>query len=240
MQPRKRLSATDAMFAAVLILSVIAIVGLELISVAAGDTPDTTNTVPAVFRDEGGDRLVLASDAELWNGIGVGAIGVTSTGFTLAEGGAAIHQTVFTLDGVEDLMVDSGANGGHMSLKLYDFPAGYLKFLGASLDVDVACGTAGFAAAATYDFGLGTTATATDNAALATTEQNILTKIEGNMSAQAVSLGSAYATDVAIDGHTTAADLYLNAAIEADDASTNDFCTYTGTVTVTWLNLGDY
>lgn len=208
--------------------------------------------ITKVYKDQGGDRMVVASGgtlqldsgSTLTNNSGVGAIGVSSTGFSLTETGDGVtHKTVFTLaSGFEYLMVDSGANGGHASLKLYDFPEGQIKQLGNTINLVLDCtqGT-GTADSATYDIGLGTTATATDNAALATTEQNWLTKIEGDMSsATLANLHGVMSSDVTVDGTSTANDLYFNMAIEADDASADTVCTVSGTVTVLWANLGDY
>lgn len=197
-----------------------------------------------VYQDQGGDRLVVTSSGSIENYQGAGAIGTSTTGFTVADfGDTAVHKTVFTLDEFELFINDSGANGGHGSLKLYDAPAGILKIIGSSLDVDVECNSTGLTDTATYDFGVGTTATATDNAALATTEQNIIAKIEGDLDGTGTNnaaLGSSFATALDLDGHTTAADFYFNVAIEADDASADDTCTASGTITIVWINFGDY
>lgn len=206
-------------------------------------------SVTKIYIEPGGERMVfsdgatldLADGAAITNAIGAGTV-VSTTGLSVVEtGDGVVHKTTFTIaSGYELVEVDSGANGGHASTQLYDFPAGYIKFIGSVLDVDVSCGTTGLTATATYDFGLGTAATGTSDAALSTTEQNVLTKIEGDLSGAAAALGSAYATDVAADGTSTAANLYFNAAFEANDASADEVCTISGTVIVTWVNLGDY
>jgi len=221
-----------------LALAGIVLIGLPAL-VSTAQSPDTTHTGPAVFRDLGGDRLVFADGGALWNGAGAGAIGVSSTGFSLAEGGLALHQTVWTFDAIEIVITDAGAAGAHGKIKLYDFPAGYIEFLGSTIDLDVACGTDGLTTTATYDMGVGTTTSAAD-AALATTEQNVINKIEGDLSSSAAALGAVLATDAAVDGTGTALDLYFNIAFEANDASADDVCTATGTIRVAWINLGDY
>ena len=50
---------------------------------------------------------------------------------------------------------------------------------------------------------------------------------------------SAVAAQVIYDGHTTAKDLFLNFEIDDADISAGDTLAVTGTVTVTWLQLGD-
>lgn len=202
-----------------------------------------------VYMTDGGDRLVVSSSgtlqvdggANLLNAVGVGAAGVTSTGLSLVErGDGVLHQTVFTLDDFELAITDHTTAGAHSSAKLYDFPAGYIKFVGTSADLDVECGTAGLTTTATYAVGIGTATTGVDNAVLATTEQDILSVVTGDLTASAAALGTALATDASKDGHTTAAGAYLNLLFAADDASAADVCTVTGTVTVHWVNLGDY
>jgi len=201
-----------------------------------------------VYQDQGGDRLVVTSSGSLENYQGAGTIAahalVTTTGLTLAEyGDTAVHKTVWTFDDVAMFINDSGANGGHGSIKLYEGPAGIIKVIGASVSLEVVCDSNGLADAATYDFGVGTTTTGTDNAALATTEQNIIAKIEGDLNATGTNnatLGASNATAVDLDGHTTSVDYFFNAAIEADDASADDYCTVNGTITIVWVNFGDY
>lgn len=202
-----------------------------------------------IYHTDGGDRMVVQSNgtieyqsgATILNAIGAGTVGVSSTGLSLVESGdGVLHRTTFTLDGFEVAITDHTTAGAHGSFKLYDFPAGYLKFVGSSLDVDVSCGTTGLTATATYAFGVGTVTAGVDNAVLATTEQDMINAITGDLSGSAVALGSALATDASKDGHTTAGDAYFNVAFAADDASDDDVCTLDGTVSITWINLGDY
>lgn len=172
---------------------------------------------------------------------GAGAI-VTTNGLSLAEyGSGLIHQTVFTLASVDYPIVDSGANGGHGSLQLYDFPEGKVLILGTTNDLTfTAASTNGLTATATYDFGVGSAATGTGDAVLSSTEQDLVTKIEGDLVASVATPQAIYSTAVALDGTTTPADAFLNAAFEAADISADEEGTATGTVTVTWINLGDY
>jgi len=205
-----------------------------------------------VYLTDGGDRMVvqahgtleLQAGATISTAIGAGAIGVSSTGFTLVETGDGVtHQTTLTLDeDFEFFIVDAGANGAHGSVKLYTFPVGYIKITGATTNLALDCvPTNGLVDAATYDIGIGSITAGVDNAALATTEQNIIAKIEGNMSGATVaSIHGINATSLAIDGTSTAEDAWFNVAIEADDAADDQLCTLSGTVTITWTNLGDY
>lgn len=154
-------------------------------------------------------------------------------------GNGPLCQTVFTFSSAPISVVDSGANGGHGSIKLYDFPAGYIKLIAAHADLDFTAGTTGLTTTATHEIGVGTTQVATDNAALSTTEENIIAGVATDLTASAITYNAVNATDAAIDGTGTALDLYLNTAWAADDCSANDTVTVTGTLTVTWINFGD-
>lgn len=222
-----------------MLLAALAVLVIGCALPALADVPDS-NYGPAAYKDSGGDRIVITDGGALWNDLGAGDIGVSSTGFSLTENGIALHQTTFTLDAIELVITDHTTAGAHGSLKLYDFPAGYIKFVGSSADLDVACGTVGLTATATYEIGVGTATLGVDNAALTSTEEDILTGVASDMSGSAIALGTALAVDASKDGHTTAADAYLNLVFAADDASADDVCTLDGTVTVTWVNLGDY
>ena len=169
---------------------------------------------------------------------------VSGTGITVVERGSGIfHETIFTITAHALTVTDSGANGGHGSQKIYDFPEGHIKVISGHANVTVfsAQGTAA-ADSGVFDIALGTTATATDNEELATTEQDIVTKIEGTLDGSG-DLSSAVSnidsTDETFDGSTTAIDLFLNAAITAATISATEVFDVTAVVTVYWVNAGD-
>ncbi|GEM_PF-3439007 len=92
------------------------------------------------------------------------------------------------------------------------------------------------------DISFGTAADA--DGSLAGTEVDLVPKTDTPQAVAAVTTGDCQstATEIAIlDGHSTALDLYLNLLIDADDfidAGTGALH-LNGTVTVTWINLGD-
>lgn len=161
-------------------------------------------------------------------------------GMTVEEiGTGPICQTVFTFSSTPISVTDSGANGGHGSIKLYDFPDGYIKLIAAHADLDFTAGTTGLTATATHEIGVGTAAAATDNAALTSTEENIIAGVATDLVGSAITYNAVNVTDAGIDGTGTSLDLYLNTVWAADDCSDDDTVTVTGTLTVTWLNIGD-
>lgn len=211
--------------------------------------PALAAPVTKVYLDEGGDRItvdaggtirVLNGATVLWAD-GAGTL-VGSTGLAVTESGAAMHRTVIDIDSVSVAITDADSNGAHGSQRLYVWPAGHIKIVGTTINADVVCGDTGLAADATYDIGIGSITAGVDNAALATTEQNIITKIEGDLSSSAAVLHHVNSTDLTLDGTTTAEDAWLNIVFEggALDAVDDDVCVVTGTVTIHWVNLGDY
>ena len=177
------------------------------------------------------------------DGIGVPT---TTTGMTVTEiGDGAVHKTVFTFVNTPVALTDEAGVVAYKGLKLYDMPAGFISFLGATSNLALTKSSAGVNADWDGDFGIGTV-TASNNATLATTEQNILpTTATAQAAAGATTaVGAATATEQAIvDGHTTALDIYLNFLVDdADHDVTTTPCNLilNGTVTVFWTNMGDY
>lgn len=198
---------------------------------------------------------------------GTGGVTVTSGNLTLSSGTVATgnlsggtvetviglsgvttgtgpwFQTVLTLSSVGVAITDADdGNGAGGGTKLFTFPEGHIKIAGAhytsGVDGVAADSTDVAAADATYDIGLGSTVGIGPE--LATTEQDILTKIEGDLASSLATVASADSTDLTLDGSTTAAACFINIAIEeADSTAGTDNVAFSGTVTLTWANLGD-
>ena len=172
---------------------------------------------------------------------GVGA----KNGATVAAaeyGDGNIHKTVLTLTALPLTLRDTEQGLG---VKIYDFPAGRILFLGATGSV---AGTTTSVLAdtlntgVTYNWGVGSTTQA--NGTLATTEQNILQTTNGTASATINVAGAAsggLGVLTPLDGTSTAVDAFFNVGVAgATDIDANATTTWTGTVTITWMNLGDY
>lgn len=152
-----------------------------------------------------------------------------------------VWSTTFTVAADVITITDADTAGAHGSLELGTFPAGAVRFLGATTNVAITAAT-GIGATGAVVCAVGTTATATDNATLTTTEANIIPSTSVTLVASVGTFrGESTGTEGAttIDGTTTAAKLHLNFAVSAADATANSSLTCTGTVTVTWVNLGD-
>lgn len=216
---------------------------------------------PKVHKDQGGDRLVVGSGGTLLveeggtlqfgaNGPALNSSGAgtanTAAGVTAVESGDGIvHKTVLSLADAQVDVVATGAAVGFGGLKLYDFPAGRILVLGVTVDVDLAVPTASQAdftdATPEGDLGLGTAITA--NASLGdATDVDLCPSTGFTMDAYAASVGAALAASAQFDGTTTAIDACLNVLVDAADIDndTTGEILCTGTVTLHWINLGDY
>ncbi len=220
--------------------------------------PDTTYQ-PRVYRKSGGDEQVIASGGKqtvesggevlvesgglmrTTDGIGAAA----GTNVVATEAGVGIlHQTTLTMTATPLTFTDEAGQGQWDALKVYDMPAGNIVILGAVLDADITL-VAPFIDAAEGDVGIGTAACDDAADALATTEQDIIPTTA--IAALTVKVGPidaiSTATELAAgvwDGTSTAKDVYLNILIDdnvAHDETAGS--TVTGTLVLTWINLGD-
>jgi hypothetical protein len=156
-------------------------------------------------------------------------------------GAGGIHKTVITLTATPITLTDDAGVGQYGGVKLYDFPAGSIKTLGATIDADLTLTNAAWIDNATGNVSLGSAAPASA-IALATTKANMLAStVIAAMTAQVGAINASTITDggVAAAG-TTDADLYLNIRIDDNAAHITDGGTITGTVTIFWINTGDF
>jgi hypothetical protein len=178
--------------------------------------------------------------------IGLPGAVVAAKGSVVEYGDAFIHKTVITLamTGANDLDLD-GASANSIGAKVYDFPAGRISILGAMIDASAVCNDA-FNASANdvYYLSCGSVdGTQAADADLTSTEADIIPKTTIDTVSNTTLTNdwhAALAAATQLDGTTTAVDVFVNAAVA--DASTTKAVTIaiTGTLTIYWMNLGDY
>jgi hypothetical protein len=166
-----------------------------------------------------------------------------ATGNVASESLGVVNRTLLTLSAVGVSVTDALAYGG---TKLYDFPEGRILILGVTSSLQWAVTsdrTATINNNASLTWGLGS-ATAS-NATLATTMVDLIPKTTKVLAAATTALNTistaALAASAQFDGTGTAMDAYLNAAFETGgDIDADGTLTATGTIRITWINLGDY
>lgn len=185
----------------------------------------------------GGIQVVEGIDLSVHGEASVGTV----TAKTVAFG--PFVQTTLRLDNVAQTVVNGVE---YQATKIFDFPAGRVLVLGvtATLQQKTTSALAStLNASSTGAIGLGTeAATATT---LATTMVDLLPSTAFTSSATinvaGTAVSAALAASAHFDGTTTAKDVYLNTAYATTGNVVGDATqTISGTVVLTWINLGDY
>lgn len=177
---------------------------------------------------------------------GVGAI-VANKATAVEYGDGVLHQTVLTLTltgATHDIDLAGDADNSK-GVKVYDFPAGRIHILGATVNASVTVNDA-FNASTNDTFYLSVGSvdgTQAANGDLTSTEADLIPRTTLDTESNAtltLPWKNALAAAAQFDGTTNALDVFVNAAVA--NASTTKAVTVaiTGTLTLTWLNLGDY
>lgn len=170
-----------------------------------------------------------------------GSVDEAVTGVTAAHAVPELHRTVLTLENVEVPWVDTGITGGYGHLKLFNFPAGTLEFLGGALNLTLQAGDGGIADNAALEIGVGSSPTNNVGGNLPDACYNAVGRELTNLVGGEKTISGTRFDDethrVPMDGATPVA-LWLNFTSENAGSSGNDTLTVNGTITVTWINYG--
>lgn len=150
-----------------------------------------------------------------------------------------IVKTTLSFSNMVVNMTDAGVAGCHGSQKLFDFPQGNILILGATTDVQVLAGAGGIVDTAALVAAVGSVQVGTGDATLTTTEANIVPSIAATLATGAGNADGESTVAVTLDGTATPAAAHLNFAVPDAGSTANDTLTVNGTVTLTWVNLGD-
>lgn len=184
------------------------------------------------------DSFTVTGNLKTTDGTGT----VAGTGVSLTDvGTGAVHKTTFTLSSVSITVTDTGgANGGQGSLKIYDFPEGFIEEMGCTANLTTARGSTGLATNAAVVEAIGTVAPGAD-ATLTSTEADWIASYAGTLSSGAgVWTANGASVLAALDGHTTAKDLLLNVAVPDAGISASDTLVLNGTIVCIWSLTGDF
>jgi hypothetical protein len=173
---------------------------------------------------------------------GVVAGAVNGATVSASEGSPKVQRTVLTLTATPVTIADDAGVAQYGGTgKIYDFPAGLIQILGAEVHGSLTLGTTG-TIINTFSgvVALGSAAAGT-GATLTGTEADVMASNAVAAATLKVATIDGVSTGVAapLDGTATAKDLYLNVAIADDATHTAGTGTFTGVVTLTWINLGD-
>lgn len=186
-----------------------------------------------------------AEPTSLVNATGVGTVAANSGTVTGVHYGQAngIRTTVLTLAALAQAVVNGTEYQG---TKVFTFPEGRILVLGAITNLAQTTTSAILSTlngSSTGALGLGT-ATAS-NVALTSTMVDLgpttAFTSSATISVAGTAVQSVLAAAAAFDGHTTAKDVYVNTAYATTtDVDADATQTLSGTITLTWISLGDY
>lgn len=204
---------------------------------------------PKVYRQQGGDNFIIASGGTIKvesGGLVISEDGVgtanSSANVTAVEHGMSdvIHKTVLTLASTPVSVV--GAAGiGFGGVKCYDFPEGRILVLGSVAELTIDVSGDGISDTGSGDVGLGTAVV--DSADLGGATDVDLGPSTALTDPFVAGIGSAnvpLAVSAQFDGTTTAKDAFLNCLIDDADIAGTEEALFSGTWTLTWINLGNY
>lgn len=195
------------------------------------------------------DRAVDAGpDYEDWDQIvseviamqgGGTAVGTGGSGVEVTQKAPQVLTTTLTVSGLSVTMTDATTNGCHGTATLFTFPAGNIVILGAVTDLALVAGSGGISDTAAVVASVGSAAVGTNNATLTGTEADIVPSTAATLSSGAGTAKGESTAPVTLDGTSSAATARLNLAVPDADSSASDTLSVTGTVKITWINLGD-
>jgi hypothetical protein len=210
-----------------------------------------------VYEKQGGDEVVVASGGAvtvesggnihtesggtLTTAQGVGTANAAAN-VTAVEHGAAdvIHKTVLTL-AATPVSVVGAAGVGFGGVKCYDFPEGRILVLGSVADLTIDVSGDDISDTGSGDIGLGTVIVADADLGDATdVDLGPSTALTDPFVAGIGDAQVALAASAQFDGTATAKDANLNVLIDDADIAGTEVALFSGTWTLTWINLGDY
>lgn len=172
-------------------------------------------------------------------GLGAVPAAVAATCVATESGNGVIHQTVLTLTDLAQVITNGAEYAG---TEIYDFPAGRILVLGVTASLAPKTTTTiatSIASGATGAVALGT---------VVTTGTNDTTKVDllpdgAFTSSTTINVAAAAVTKTLVasahfDGTGTAIKAFLNSIVAT--GSINGGLNWSGTITITWVNLGDY
>lgn len=149
----------------------------------------------------------------------------------------------FTLDAASITVTDAAASGSYGALKLFDFNAGAVSFLGCRQNYTAFAEGAALTTAAgdaAFDIGVGTIAkaAAADGALGGANDDDIGGEIAVTLSG-GTSTGALISGNAVYDGTSTAADVVLNMSGSAATIDATSTLAVTGTIEIMGVFLGD-
>lgn len=165
-----------------------------------------------------------------------------ATAIATEVGDSVIHQTTITLTDLAQTVVNGTE---YQSTKIYDFPEGRILVLGVVASIaqkttsDIAS-TLNSGVTGALSIGTAAASSTTLNSTMADLLPSTAFTSSTTINVAGTAVGAALAASAHFDGTGTAKDVYINTAYATTtDVDADATQTLTGTVKITWINLGD-
>ena len=169
-----------------------------------------------------------------------GVEGIASgTGVSAIQGVGLPQVAVLPISALNVVMTDATTAGSHGAQKIFTFPEGNVMVLGAVTDLTIARVGTGLTTTSAVVSSLGSVTVGTDNATLTSTEADIVPSTASTLAAGAGVTKGASTTAAVLNGTTTPAAVFLNFATPDAGSTATDALTVNGTITISYLVLGD-
>lgn len=174
--------------------------------------------------------------------VGVGAAN-GSTVSAAETGVGVVHRTVLTLTDTPQALPNADQ---FIGTKIYDFPAGRILILGvlatiAQKTTSILADTLNASKTGALSLGTATASSTTLNSTMADLMPSTAFTSSATINVAGTAVSGALASSAQFDGTSTAVDMFINTAYVTDgDVDADATQTLTGTVQITWINLGDY
>lgn len=176
-------------------------------------------------------------DAAPSGSFGLVPVALGATVVAAEAGDALVHQTTLTITALAQSLADASS---WASTKIYGFPTGRIVILGCKASL---APTTTSTIATTIKSGVGGSvalgSVATDSISLTSTEVDLapatVTANSTTINVAAAAVAPVLAASAQFAGPLS---MYLNSSVAAADIDGDGTLTWTGTVKVTWINLG--
>lgn len=193
------------------------------------------------------DNIHLLRDVDLdaspSSSVGLVPASLDATCIATEEGDTVVHKTTLTLNALAQAVVNGTEYQG---TKVYDFPEGRILVLGVTASIaqtttsDLAT-TLNASSTGALSVGTATASAVTLNSTMADLLPSTAFTSSATVDVAGTAVGAALAASAQFDGTSTAKSVYVNTAYATTaDVDGDATQTLSGTVTITWINLGDY
>lgn len=181
-------------------------------------------------------------DASPISSVGTVPQALQATCAATEAGDGVIHQTTLTLTDLAQAVVNGTEYQG---TKIYNFPAGRILVLGVTASIaqkttSAIASTLNSGVTGALAIGTATASSVTLNSTMANLLPSTAYTTSTTIDVAAAAVGAALAASAQFDGTSTPIDVYINTAYATTtDIDADATQTLTGTVKITWINLGD-